>query len=72
MELSEDKTLVTHVDQGFNVLGHRIRRGPWRGKLVAWTYPSNKSLEAIKHKVRNLTTRSTTYLDELQVRLSTH
>jgi hypothetical protein len=26
MELSEEKTLITHVDEGFDFLGHRIRR----------------------------------------------
>jgi RNA-directed DNA polymerase len=62
MELSAEKTLVTHVDDGFNFLGHRIRRAPWKGSLVAMTYPSKKSLEAIKYKVKRLTTRSTTYL----------
>jgi RNA-directed DNA polymerase len=62
MELSEEKTLVTHVDEGFDFLGHRIKRAPWKGKPVGWTYPSKKSLEAIKHKARSLTTRSTTYL----------
>jgi len=29
---------------------------------VAWTYPSKKSLEAIKHKIKSLTTKSTTHL----------
>jgi len=62
MELSAEKTLITHVDGGFDFLGHHIRRVPWKGKLVAWTYPSKKSLEAIKHKVKSLTTRSTTHL----------
>jgi RNA-directed DNA polymerase len=61
MELSEEKTLVTHVDDGFDFLGHRICRRPWNGKKVAWTFPSKKSVEAIKHKVKHLTTRSTTY-----------
>ncbi len=31
-------------------------------KRVAWTYPSKKSLEAIKQKARSLTTPSTTHL----------
>ena len=62
MELSAEKTLITHVDEGFDFLGRRIRRIPWNGKLVAWTYPSKKSLEAIKHKVKSLTTRASTYL----------
>lgn len=67
MELSVEKTLITHVDEGFDFLGHRIRRMPWKGKLVAWTYPSKKSLEAIKRKVKDLTTRSTTNLSLRQL-----
>lgn len=59
MELSAEKTLVTHVDEGFDFLGHRLRRVPWRKTKVCFTYPSNKSLEAIKHKIREFTTRST-------------
>ena len=72
MELSTEKTLITHVDDGFDFLGHRIRRVPWRGKKVAWTYPSKKSLETIKRKVRSLTNRSTTNLSlkELLLRLN--
>lgn len=67
MELSVEKTFITHVDEGFDFLGHRVRRVPWKGKQVGWTYPSKKSLNAIKHKVRSLTTRSTTYLSLKQV-----
>lgn len=62
MELSMEKTLVTHVDEGFDFLGHHVRRVPWNGKKVAWTFPSKKSLAAVKHKIKSLTTRSTTYL----------
>jgi RNA-directed DNA polymerase len=62
MTLSEEKTLITHVDKGFDFLGHHIRRVPWRGTKVGWTFPSKKSLDAIKRKIRGLTDRSTTYL----------
>jgi RNA-directed DNA polymerase len=62
MELSPEKTLITHVDQGFDFLGHRIRRLPWKGRQVGWTYPSKKSLNAVKRKVKSLTTCSTTNL----------
>jgi len=61
MELSAEKTLVTHVDNGFDFLGHHVRRVPWNGSLVAWTYPSKKSLAGIKHKVKSLTTCATTH-----------
>lgn len=59
MELSPEKTLVTHVDQGFDFLGHHIRRVPWRGSSVAWTYPSKASLRALLCRVKQLTTRAT-------------
>lgn len=58
MELSLEKTLVTHVDEGFDFLGHHIRRVPWKGALVGWTFPCRKSLNAIRHKVKSLTDRS--------------
>lgn len=69
MDLSAEKTCITHVDAGFDFLGHRIRRSRWRGKPVAWTYPSRRSLETIKRKVRSLTRRSTRNLS-LHVLLS--
>jgi RNA-directed DNA polymerase len=62
MELSEEKTFVTHVDEGFDFLGHRIRRRGWRKSKVAFTYPSKRSVESVKYKVKSLTTRSTTHL----------
>ena len=62
MELSEEKTLITHVDEGFDFLGHRIRRVAWRKSKVAFTYPSKRSVEAVKYKVKSLTTRTTTHL----------
>lgn len=59
MELSVEKTLVTHVDDGFDFLGHHIRRMPYRKRLIGWTFPSKKSVESIKRKIKNLTTSST-------------
>lgn len=62
MELALEKTLVTHVDDGFDFLGHHIRRVSWRGRRVGWTYPSHESLASIKRRVKSLTDRSTTSL----------
>jgi RNA-directed DNA polymerase len=59
MELSLEKTRVPHVDEGFDFLGHTARRRPYNGSLVCMTYPSKKSLNAIKDRVRTLTPRST-------------
>jgi len=40
MELSEEKTVFTYVEEGFDFLGCRIRRGASRKSKVAFTYPS--------------------------------
>lgn len=61
LRLSEEKTKVTHIDEGFDFLGWHIRRRRKRGqsgKTAVYTYPSAKSLASIKDKVRRLTRRS--------------
>ena len=51
------KNLLAGLDiTDFRALNPAARR--W----LAWTYPSKKSLESLKRKVRSWTTRSTTYL----------
>jgi RNA-directed DNA polymerase len=60
LRLSEPKTRVCHIDEGFDFLGWRIQRGPWRsraGKTAVYTYPSKKSLASIVGKVGRLTRR---------------
>jgi RNA-directed DNA polymerase len=66
--LSPEKTHVTHVDDGFELLGFRIKRRPWRNnKHVAYTFPSERALRGVMHRIKTLTKRNTTYLslDEL-------
>jgi RNA-directed DNA polymerase len=66
--LSPEKTSVTHVDDGFELLGFRIKRRPWRkNKHVAYTFPSERALRGVMHRIKTLTKRNTTYLslDEL-------
>jgi RNA-directed DNA polymerase len=61
LSLSEPKTRVCHIDEGFDFLGWRIQRRAWRsrtGKTAVYTYPSKKSLASIKGKVRQLTRRA--------------
>ena len=61
LRLSEEKTRVCHIDEGFDFLGWRIQRRAWRsrtGKKAVYTYPSKKSLASIKAKVRWLTRRA--------------
>lgn len=61
LRLSEEKTRVCHIDEGFDFLGWRIQRRAWRGrtgKRAIYTYPSKKSLLSITGKVRTLTRRA--------------
>jgi RNA-directed DNA polymerase len=57
LRLSEEKTVITHIDEGFDFLGFRIRRKRKRGadKRTVYTYPSKAALAAVKAKVRALT-----------------
>ena len=60
LTLSPEKTAVTHVDDGFDLLGFRIVRAPWRGsKRVAYAFPSKRALREIMHRIKTLTDRST-------------
>ena len=68
LTLSPEKTHITHVDDGFDLLGFRIVRAPWRGnKRVAYTFPSQRALRDVMHRIKTLTKRSTMNLslDEL-------
>lgn len=57
LRLSEEKTVVTHIEEGFDFLGWRIQRQVSRGtgKRYTYTFPSKASLAGIKAKVRVLT-----------------
>jgi len=69
LTLSPEKTAITHVDDGFDLLGLRIKRRPWRaaGKHVAYTFPSQRALREVMHRIKTLTKRNMTNLslDEL-------
>lgn len=61
LHLSEEKTRVCHIDEGFDFLGWRIQRRAWRGragKTAIYTYPSKRALASIIDKVRSLTRRA--------------
>lgn len=60
LRLSEEKTTVCHIDEGFDFLGFRIQRRAWRGrtgKRAVYTYPSKKALASVMDKVRKATRR---------------
>lgn len=60
LRLSEAKTRICHIDEGFDFLGFRIQRKRKRGttKRVVYTYPSKKALASIVGRVRALTNRT--------------
>ena len=62
LRLSDEKTRVVHIDEGFDFLGFHIQRKRKQGsnKRHVYTYPSKKAVKAVKGKVRALTHRSST------------
>lgn len=63
MTLSMEKTLVTHIDDGFDFLSHHIQRKTRAdGRPVVLTYPSKQALAAVKHKIKQATGANTTSL----------
>ena len=50
VELSSEKTLITHIDDGFDFLGQNVRK--YKGKLLI--KPSKKNVSAFLTKVRTI------------------
>ena len=48
LELSEQKTVITHIQQGFNFLGHTVRH--FGDKLL--TYPAKSNVQRLRDKIR--------------------
>jgi len=61
LRLSEEKTVITHIDEGFDFLGFHIQRKRKEGtqRRTLYTYPSKTALAAVKAKVRVLTQGNT-------------
>lgn len=53
LELSEEKTVITHIDNGFDMLGWTFRK--FRGKLIV--KPSTKSVKAFVSKLHDTVLR---------------
>jgi RNA-directed DNA polymerase len=51
LELSEEKTSITHIEDGFDFLGQHVRRYP-NGKVL--TTPSKKNVKAFLDKARRM------------------
>lgn len=56
LRLSEEKTLITHIDEGLDFLGWRIQRHQKRGttRHYVYNYPAKKALRSIKAKCKTL------------------
>jgi RNA-directed DNA polymerase len=50
LRLSEEKTKVCHIDEGFDFLGFRIQRGT--DKRRVYSYPSKRSLASVAEGVQ--------------------
>jgi RNA-directed DNA polymerase len=61
LRLSEEKTTVVHVDDGFDFLGFRIQRHHKRGtaKSFVYTFPARKSVASVRRKVKAITQQGT-------------
>jgi RNA-directed DNA polymerase len=57
LTLSKEKTRVVHINEGIDFLGWRIKRQKRGsdGRWFVYTYPSKRSLAAVKAKVRQIT-----------------
>lgn len=66
LRLSDDKTRVIHLDEGFDFLGFRIQRKRKRGtgQFTVNTQPSKKARQAIKDKVRRLVNRASRHTSQ--------
>jgi len=61
LRLAPDKTQVAHLDEGFDFLGFRIQRHTQKGstRSYVYSYPSRKSLQTMRRKLKTPTKRKT-------------
>ena len=59
LELSQEKTHITHVTDGFDFLGFTVKRtiDPKSGHKALVFYPSKKSVLKVKRKIKEMTCR---------------
>lgn len=60
LELSDEKTIITHIDNGFDFLGWNFRK--YNGKLIV--KPSNKSIEKVTEKISDTIKRGKAWKQE--------
>jgi len=65
LTLSPDKTVITHVNDGFDFLGFHIRRTRPEERWVTHLRPTVQGKTRVKATIKSLTTRGWTWLDEV-------
>jgi len=60
LELSDEKTIITHIDKGFDFLGWNFRK--YNGKLLV--KPSNKSIDKVTEKISDIIKRGKAWKQE--------
>ena len=64
LTLSEEKTVITHVNDGFDFLGFHIQRKQVNGRWAVHLRPMAKAKERVKQKLKDLTSSNWTWMDE--------
>ena len=64
LTLSDEKTLVTHVNDGFTFLGFHLQRVRPEGRWVVHLRPSARAKDRIKERLKDLTSRGWAWMDE--------
>lgn len=64
LQLSEEKTVITHINDGFDFLGQNIRK--YNGKLLI--KPSKKSIKAFMKKIREIIKSNKSATQEMLIR----
>lgn len=64
LELSEEKTHITHVNDGITFLGFHIQRVNLNGRWAVHLRPSPEAKRRVKQKLKDLTSRNWTWLEE--------
>jgi len=63
LELSDEKTIITHIDNGFDFLGWNFRK--YNDKLIV--KPSNKSIDKVTEKISDMIKRGKAWKQEVLI-----
>lgn len=64
LELSDEKTTITHVNDGFDFLGFHLQRVRPEGRWVVHLRPTATGTARVKAKIKTLTTRAWAWMEE--------